>query len=106
MGRSVNVGSACRGASAGLNTPYRAPVALRTIEPEEEKDMIFKRARIGIVMACLVTLPAAVVFAQTRIKPGFNLFSVDQEQETHLSSLSLSSLRRMRPRAIDVCSRR
>jgi len=43
--------------------------------------MILKRARNGIVMACLVTLPAGVVFAQTRITPGFNLFSVDQDRE-------------------------
>ena len=43
--------------------------------------MIFKKARIGIVMGCLVTLSAAVVFAQTRITPGFNLFSVDQDRE-------------------------
>jgi len=36
------------------------------------------------VTGCLVTLmalPAGVVFAQTQVKPGFNLFSVAQDQE-------------------------
>ena len=46
--------------------------------------MTAKRVRSRIVLGCLVALtalPAGVVFAQTRIKPGFNLFSVAQDQE-------------------------
>jgi Zn-dependent protease with chaperone function len=46
--------------------------------------MIATRARTRIAMFCFATLmamSASVVFGQTRIKPGFNLFSVDQDQE-------------------------
>lgn len=46
--------------------------------------MTAKRVRSQIGTACLVAVmavSAGVVFAQTRIKPGFNLFSVDQDQE-------------------------
>jgi Zn-dependent protease with chaperone function len=46
--------------------------------------MISTRARSRIVTVCLATLmalSAGVVCAQTRIKPGFNLFSVEQDQE-------------------------
>jgi Zn-dependent protease with chaperone function len=46
--------------------------------------MIAKSAWTWIVTYCLATLmavSAGVVFAQTQIKPGFNLFSVDQDQE-------------------------
>ena len=43
-----------------------------------------ERRQRRIVIGCLATLmafPAGVVIAQTQIKPGFNLFSVDQDQE-------------------------
>jgi len=46
--------------------------------------MTAKRVRSRIVPGCLVALTAllaGVVLAQTRIKPGFNLFSVAQDQE-------------------------
>lgn len=46
--------------------------------------MTAKRIRSRIVLGCLVTLmvlPAGVMFAQTKIKPGFNLFSTAQDQE-------------------------
>jgi len=46
--------------------------------------MTAKGVRIRTVLGCLVvlsTLPAGMSFAQTRIKPGFNLFSVAQDQE-------------------------
>ncbi len=46
--------------------------------------MTVKRARSRIVHGCLIALmalPAGVAVAQTRIKPGFNLFSVAQDQE-------------------------
>ena len=46
--------------------------------------MTASKAPRRIVTGCLVTLMAllaVVAFAQTRIKPGFNLFSVDQDQE-------------------------
>jgi len=39
-----------------------------------------RRIVLGILMV-LVSLPAGVAFAQTKIKPGFNLFSVSQDQE-------------------------
>src|SRR4026209_2824723 len=32
-------------------------------------------------LVAVIALSAGVAFAQTRIKPGFNLFSVDQDQE-------------------------
>ena len=51
--------------------------------------MAAKRVRSRIVLGCLValiSLPAGVIFAQTRIKPGFNLFSVAQDQEIGLQS--------------------
>jgi len=43
-----------------------------------------RHVRIAVVMCCLVAVVAAaegVSFAQTKIKPGFNLFSVDQDKE-------------------------
>ena len=46
--------------------------------------MAFKRVPSPILRGCLVTLMtffAGVAFAQTRIKPGFNLFSLEQDQE-------------------------
>jgi predicted Zn-dependent protease len=46
--------------------------------------MTTKRVRSRIVLRCLVALlamTAGVMFAQTKIKPGFNLFSVAQDQE-------------------------
>src|SRR4030095_2231269 len=46
--------------------------------------MTAKRIRSRIVLGCLATLmvlPAGVMFAQTKIKPGFNLFSTAQDQE-------------------------
>jgi len=46
--------------------------------------MTSKRAVCRIVLGCLmamIALPAGVAFAQTKIKPGFNLFSVEQDQE-------------------------
>ena len=46
--------------------------------------MIAKRARNRVLLGCLVgliALPSGSSFAQTRIKPGFNLFSVAQDQE-------------------------
>src|SRR5262245_42846777 len=41
---------------------------------------IRKRIALGILMV-LMSLPAGVPFAQTKIKPGFNLFSVSQDVE-------------------------
>lgn len=38
------------------------------------------RNRIGCLVA-LVALSAGGAFAQTQIRPGFNLFSVEQDQE-------------------------
>jgi Zn-dependent protease with chaperone function len=41
-------------------------------------------ARIQIVALCLTTwvaIPAEMALAQTRVEPGFNLFSVDQDRE-------------------------
>jgi len=41
-----------------------------------------------VVMGCLVALvalPAGGAFAQTRVRPGFNLFSVEQDQEIGVS---------------------
>jgi Zn-dependent protease with chaperone function len=49
-----------------------------------EKYMIAKKAKPWIATMCLamlMTAPAGGVYAQTRIKPGFNLFSVEQDQE-------------------------
>lgn len=44
--------------------------------------MMTNRVRIGIGgWLGLMALSAGVLFAQTRIKPGFNLFSVQQDQE-------------------------
>jgi len=43
-----------------------------------------ERVRGRFVLGCLVALmalPAEGIFAQTRIKPGFNLFSISQDQE-------------------------
>lgn len=43
-----------------------------------------RHARIAVVMCCLLAVMAAaggVSSAQTKIKPGFNLFSVDQDKE-------------------------
>jgi beta-barrel assembly-enhancing protease len=46
--------------------------------------MIARRARTRIAtygLATLMAMSAGVVFSQTQFKPGFNLFSVDQDQE-------------------------
>jgi len=43
-----------------------------------------KSVRNRMVMGCLVALmalPAGGAFAQTKVRPGFNLFSVEQDQE-------------------------
>jgi Zn-dependent protease with chaperone function len=43
-----------------------------------------RQVRIAVVMCCLLAIVAAagtVATAQTRIKPGFNLFSVEQDKE-------------------------
>ena len=46
--------------------------------------MLAKRARTWVVTCCLaaaVAVSASVALAQTQIQPGFNLFSVEQDQE-------------------------
>jgi len=46
--------------------------------------MIIKTPRTRIVTLCLATLivmPAGLIGAQTQIKDGFNLFSVEQDQQ-------------------------
>lgn len=46
--------------------------------------MTTQTARTRIVTLCvaiMIAVPGGTAFAQTRLKPGFNLFSVDQDQE-------------------------
>lgn len=48
-----------------------------------------RHLRIAVVMGCLLAVVAAaggVCYAQTKIKPGFNLFSVEQDKEIGLKS--------------------
>jgi len=48
-----------------------------------------RRVRIAVVMGCLLAVMAVAggsTFAQTKIKPGFNLFSVEQDKEIGLKS--------------------
>ncbi|HXU13155.1 MAG TPA: hypothetical protein VN898_14465, partial [Candidatus Binatia bacterium] len=48
-----------------------------------------RRVRIAVVMGCLLAVMAVAggsSFAQTKIKPGFNLFSVEQDKEIGLKS--------------------
>ena len=51
-----------------------------------------RNVRIAIVMGCLVAAAVGVTSAQTRIKPGFNLFSVEQDKEIGQKSAAEAEL--------------
>src|SRR6185436_16418770 len=77
-----HLGSA--GALAGVVTPYRRERARPTLLRKEAVMAAYRRRMaMCLVVASILSVAGSVVpvMAQTRIRPGFNLFSVQQDQE-------------------------